>query len=53
MIPLAIEPIGLVAVVIAIILLIFAVRFAVKLVWRLGVLALLVVATLYAAGVLV
>ncbi len=53
MVPLAIEPVGIVAVVIGIILLIFAIRFAVKLIWRLAVLALLVVAALYAAGVLV
>ncbi|WP_435155170.1 hypothetical protein [Haladaptatus sp. DFWS20] len=53
MVPLAIEPVGIVAVVVAIILLIFAIRFAVKLIWRIGLLALLVVAALYAAGVLV
>ncbi|SIR30405.1 hypothetical protein SAMN05421858_2173 [Haladaptatus litoreus] len=53
MIPLAIEPVGVAAVVIGIILLIVAVRFAVALIWRLGVIALLVVAALYAAGVLV
>ncbi|MFB9805978.1 hypothetical protein ACFFQF_11930 [Haladaptatus pallidirubidus] len=53
MTPLAIEPVGIAAVVIGIILLVVAVRFAVALTWRIGVLALLVVAALYAAGVLV
>ncbi|WP_227353677.1 hypothetical protein [Haladaptatus salinisoli] len=53
MLPSAIEPVGVLAVVVAIVLLVFAVRFALKLVWRVAIVGVLIVAALYAAGVLV
>ncbi|WP_227374447.1 hypothetical protein [Haladaptatus halobius] len=53
MVPLAIEPVGAFAVVIAIVLLVLAVRFALKLIWRVAIVGVLIVAALYAAGVLV
>ncbi|WP_458205863.1 hypothetical protein [Haladaptatus sp. NG-SE-30] len=53
MFPLAIEPVGVVAAIVALILLVLAIRFAIKVIWRVAIVAILIVAALYAAGVLV
>ncbi len=52
MIPLAIEPVGIVVAIIAVILLIAAIRFAINLLFRVGIVVVLVAAALYASGVL-
>jgi hypothetical protein len=52
MLPLAIEPVGIVAAIVAVILLIMAIRFAISILFRVAIVGVLVVAALYGAGVL-
>ncbi len=52
MLPLVIEPVGIVVAIVAIIVLIAAIRFAISLLFRVGIVVVLIVAALYAAGVL-
>ena len=52
MLPLAIEPVGIVAAVVAVILLVMAIRFAISILFRIAIVGVLVVAALYGAGVL-
>ena len=49
---LAIEPVGIVVAIVAVILLIAAIRFAISILFRVGIVVVLVAAALYAAGVL-
>jgi len=52
MLPLAIEPVGIVAAVVAVVLLVMAIRFAISVLFRIAIVGVLVVAALYGAGVL-
>lgn len=52
MLPLAIEPVGIVAAVVAVVLLVVAIRFAISILFRIAIVGVLVVAALYGAGVL-
>lgn len=50
--PFAIEPVGIVVAIIAVLVLIAAIRFAISIVVRIAIVGVLVAAALYAAGVL-
>jgi len=52
MLPLAIEPVGIVAAVVAVVLLVMAIRFAISILFRIAIVGVLVLAALYGAGVL-
>ncbi len=52
MLPLAIEPVGIVAAVVAVVLLVVGIRFAISVLFRIAIVGVLVVAALYGAGVL-